>query len=105
MLNIYHLKDYFSYVVICLKNISDNTSIWIQNIFYTTKTSRVTISRIIKLRYVPTRTELKRFDLWWSNDIYLSNKMYYAQTQQKIMKIYPFLDISQLKNHIISEMS
>lgn len=105
MLNIYHLKNYFSYVVFYLKNISDNTTSWIQNIFYTTKTTRVTISRVIKLRFVPTREELKHFDLWWSNDLYLKNKIYYAQTQQKIMKIYPFLHISQLKNHIINEMS
>ena len=66
--------------------------------------SKIRISPIIRICLIPTKNELKIFDLWWPDILYSTNKNNYIQTQFEIIRKRPNIHRNQLKELILEEM-
>lgn len=66
--------------------------------------SKIRISPIVKICLIPTKNELKIFDLWWNDLLYSTNKNNYLKTQMAIIQKRPNIRKHQLKELILEEM-
>lgn len=71
----------------------------------TSTPSKIRISPVVKICLIPTKSELKIFDLWWNDILYSTNKNNYLKTQIDIIKKRPNIHKHQLKELILEEMS
>ena len=94
------IKNYILYIISYIQNMIQH-----KFVIHKKTPSKIQISPIIKICLIPTKNELKIFDLWWNDILYSTNKKNYIQIKMKIIQKRPNIHRHQLKELILEEMS
>lgn len=65
---------------------------------------RLRISPIVRVILIPSRSDLKNSDLWWSNDVIDQNKNEMTILYNLFASTHPTIPIKELKKQVITEL-